>query len=269
MSDFETVLYKSSDSETWLSDPMGKIPNRAMYFGDGLFETMVYDGEQIRFWDFHSDRLSSGLTLLGFEDFKIPATEITHLADFYGSGKPLRIRWTVYREGLGKYSPESNLVSQVLHFQPFHPAPKVKEIAGFSESIFLVGNSFSSLKTISALPYVLANQEKVKKGLDELILLDNKGNISEGSASNIFWMKDGRVFTPSLSTGCIDGIGRRVLIEKLAQMGYEVNEGEFGQPDLLNADLVWVSNVTGISMIHQIENQKFDTNLPDFLENIL
>ena len=155
MSDFETVLYKSSDSETWLSDPMGRIPNRAMYFGDGLFETMVYDGEQIRFWDYHCQRLSSGLTLLGFEDFKVPATEITHLADFYGSGKPLRIRWTVYREGLGKYSPESNLVSQVLHFQSFHAAPKLKEIAGFLIVYFWSEMLFPHLKQFQRFPMSL------------------------------------------------------------------------------------------------------------------
>ena len=65
---------------------------------------------------------------------------------------------------------------------------------------------------MSALPYVMAGIEKQNRGLDDLIILSTKDHVSECIASNIFWLRKGTIYTPSLRSGCIEGIRRAQLI---------------------------------------------------------
>lgn len=111
----------------------------------------------------------------------------------------------------------------------------------------------------------MAAQERKDRELDELILLDQMGKVAEASASNIFWRKGNKVFTPSLSCGGIDGVGRRAILSKIPRL---ITEGVFGPNDLLKADQVWVSNVTGISYLEKIDSLEFSTEEWDPISGI-
>ncbi len=60
---------------------------------------------------------------------------------------------------------------------------------------------------------ILAKMEAVKKGYDEAILLDSKGYLSEGSGENLFLVRNGRIYTPPLSSSILDGITRRSVLD--------------------------------------------------------
>lgn len=265
MSEIDTVYGFLSKDQGWQKMTDFQVPNRAMNFGDGLVETMVFDGEKIRFFNFHLDRLIRGMKILRLEADKSGFEKLeSWIAEKY-AGMKLRIRWNLFRSGSGRYTPETNQSFQTLHFQALTFAPTVKPLASFAESISLYPFPWSSFKTLNALPYVMAAQEREARKLDELILLDHSGKVAEASASNIFWRKGKKVFTPSLACGGIDGIGRRAIMSKIPRL---ITEGVFGPNDLLKADQVWVSNVTGISYLEKIDSLEFSTDKWDPITEI-
>ncbi len=256
MSETETVYAFGPSSRAWHKASGFPIPNRAMNFGDGIFETMVFDGEKIRFFGHHLERVQLGMATLKLAGF---GPGFSGLEDWIGaaySGQKLRIRWNIFRGGAGKYTPETNESVQTLHVQAFSPAPQVKSQTAFAEGIVLYPAPWSRCKTLNALPYIIAAQERQARNLDELILMDYKGKVAEASSSNIFWRKGKRVFTPALECGCIAGVGRRAILEKIPRL---VTQGAFGSNELLSADQVWVSNVTGISYLEKIDSLEFST----------
>ena len=257
MSETDTVYIFDSKTEIWREGSEFPIPNRAMNFGDGLFETMVFDGGKIRFFDFHLERLRLGMDTLKIEGYSEAFGRLEGWIKERFAGQQLRVRWNVFRAGAGKFTPEINLASQTLHLQPLTCVGPVKEQAAFSEQISLYPHPWSSSKTLNALPYVLAAQEKKERGLDELILMDYRGKVAEASMANIFWRRGKKVFTPALECSCIAGVGRRAILEKIPRL---VTQGVFGTNELLSAEQVWVSNVTGVSYLEKIDSLEFSTD---------
>jgi branched-subunit amino acid aminotransferase/4-amino-4-deoxychorismate lyase len=258
MSETDTVYVFDSPTSTWLPASEFPVPNRAMNFGDGLFETMVFDGEKIRFFDYHIDRLQRGMRMLKIAGFGSRFLALQDWIKEVYPGQRLRIRWNVFRTGSGKYTPISNDAVQTLHIQVYSPSPQVKPKTSFSEQVVLFPFPWSPCKTLNALPYVLAAQEREERKLNELILTDHKGSVAEASSSNIFWRKGRKIFTPALECGCIAGVARRAIMEKVPRM---VTQGVFRPNELLGADQVWVSNVTGISYLEKIDSMEFSTEI--------
>jgi 4-amino-4-deoxychorismate lyase len=257
MSETDTVYVYSPDRSLWVKASEFTVPNRAMNYGDGIFETMVFDGEKIRFFDLHLDRLSKGLEVLRISADEAVFRKLQTWFVEQFPGQCLRIRWTHFRAGLGKYTPQTNDTVQMLQIQKFIQPPLIKARASFAESISLFPYPWSRFKTLNSLPYIMAAQERVDRQLDELILLDHTGKIAEASSSNIFWRKGKKVYTPALECGGIDGIARRAIISKIPRL---ITEGIFGPNDLLKAEQVWISNVTGISYLEKIDSLEFSTD---------
>lgn len=259
MIEIETFFQKSSSSETWFSGDSLNLHNRAMNFGDGLFETMLWDKSQIRFFDKHLQRLVAGMNVLGLDSEQVNGLALSEFLNSKFPEERMRVRWNVFRAGMGKYTPETSQVFQTLQISKFSSAPPAKLKIDVSLKIQLFPTIWSAYKTLNALPYVLANQERKERGLDEIILLDSRGYISESGASNIFWMKGGVVFTPGLSCSCINGVSRQVILAYLDRKKIAFKEGEFLPSELEDADQVFVSNCTGISYLGSFRFKEYST----------
>ena len=83
---------------------------------------------------------------------------------------------------------------------------------------------------------VLAKIESVKAGYDEAVMLNEQGYITDGSGENLFIVRDGRLTTPPISAGCLDGITRGSVITIARDLGYEVTEDNLVRTDLYNAE---------------------------------
>lgn len=236
--------------------------NRAFLFGDGIFETMVFADGQIRFFEDHQFRATQGLKRLHFKTHP-ELRKVTHfISNTFKTKQPLRVRWNIFRAGIGKYSPTENTHLEHLMVNEFKPASLIKNKAYISNNIKVNDSPWSGSKTLNALTYIMANVERQELSMDDVILKDASGNISEAGSSNIFWKKDKVYFTPSLATNCIDGIARRQIIKHLKTMDIPCRSGTFPVEDLLKADQVLTTNVTGVSYLRQIEGKSFDTT-PD------
>lgn len=101
----------------------------------------------------------------------------------------------------------------------------------------------------------LARVEALKNGYDEAIMLNHHGKIAEGSAENIFVVKDGQIFTPPLSSGCLAGITRDSVIQIIRAGGQEVTECELERDDLYSADEIFMTGTAAeVKSVAQIDD---------------
>lgn len=114
-------------------------------------------------------------------------------------------------------------------------------------------SALAGVKTISWLPNVWAVAEAQKEGFDEVVLLNERGEVAECTAANIFLVKGDRVFTPPLSSGCLEGVTRGILMEIAPEAGISVVEQTLKQEDFATADEVFISstnrNLIGVGEI--------------------
>ncbi|HSJ69823.1 MAG TPA: aminotransferase class IV [Anditalea sp.] len=244
--------------------------NRATLFGDGLFETMIFSKGKIRYKKSHLSRIAKGCKSLQLklDNFLILDQCETFINTSFPHLKEIRIRWNIYRDGLGKYTPETNKVCHQFILQIYHYTPPILKQAYINQSLNVPSLPWSNCKTLNALVYVMANLDRQKKKFDEVILLNNEGNICEAGAANLFWIKDSVYYTPSLRSNCIAGIGRKAIIKELKSRNIELVKGEFKPKEFLAADQVFTSNVTGLHYISQIDMREFDTTPIPFLEQL-
>jgi branched-chain amino acid aminotransferase len=106
----------------------------------------------------------------------------------------------------------------------------------------------AGVKVISWLDNVWNYYEAQQAGLDEVVLLNERGEVAECTAANIFCVKGGRVATPPASAGCLQGITRSVLLGIGAGVGAPVEEQVLRPEDLYAADEVFISS-TNRSML--------------------
>ncbi len=268
MNDFETNYIFNKDTQSWTRSSKFDIANRAMNFGDGLFESMVYLKNKIRFAENHMQRLENGLDILGMSNENIDIKSIEKVLQIDFPSENFRIRWNIFRSGAGTYTPISNGITQTLQIRNFLAPQKIKRFSYFSKKIKIFPTLWSQAKTLNSLTYVLANKERVELIMDEVILLDYRGFISEAGSSNIFWKIGSDVFTPSLDSSCVAGVGRAVILEELKSKGIKTNEGLFLPEHLAKASTVWISNAMGISYLENIEGVKYSTEPIPFLEKL-
>ena len=83
-----------------------------------------------------------------------------------------------------------------------------------------------------------------KAGFDETILLNERGSVAECTSANIFAVKDGEVWTPPQSDGCLGGITREVLLGEIRLAGVGISERSLRMEDLYEADEVFITSTT-------------------------
>lgn len=268
MSDFETNFILDSQTLSWRASNEFKIPNRAMNFGDGVFESMVFIDGSIRFGNKHMARLKYGMELLRLDTDTVMLEGIEGLIKSNFPAGNYRIRWNVFRAGAGIYTPTSHEVYQTLQIKEYVLPVNIKKTAYISKKIHVFPTFWCNSKTLNSLTYVLANQEREELEMDEVILLDQRGFVSEAGSSNVFWKIGAEIFTPSLKCSCIAGVGRAAILEQLRAQHLEIHEGMYLPEHLSKASSVWVSNAMGISYLEKINGVKYSTEPLPFLDKV-
>jgi branched-chain amino acid aminotransferase/4-amino-4-deoxychorismate lyase len=248
------------------------VCNRAFEYGDGVFETIIARNNTIYFWQDHFQRLLGGMKALYFDispSFTADYLQniIFEIAQKNNFSNYFRIKINVWRETGGLYTPQNNHYNWLVRVFPATEKHNIiKEKAVFFEDVRLVASNISPYKTLNALPYVLAGIYKQQQQADEVILLSHDDCIAETSASNIFWIKNNVIYYPSLACGGKKGILQTQIIRRAKELKIETQEGKFLKNDLLEAEVVFTSNVAGIESIQEIENTRYQTEHPYITE---
>jgi branched-chain amino acid aminotransferase len=142
----------------------------------------------------------------------------------------------------------------------------------------------AGVKTISWLNNVWAIAEAAKEGFDEVVMLNERGEVTECTSANIFVVRGEKVLTPPLNSGCLEGVTRGVLMEIAPEAGVSVVEQALRPEDLYSADEVFISS-TNRNLISAGEiagtklpapgpvcerlNELFDTYVTDYVSRRL
>ncbi|HEY8714553.1 MAG TPA: aminotransferase class IV [Candidatus Acidoferrum sp.] len=120
--------------------------------------------------------------------------------------------------------------------------------------------ALSGIKSISWLNNVWALAESNKEGFDEVVLLNERNEVAECTSANLFTVKNGKIATPPLNSGCLEGVTRGILMEIAPEAGVSIAEQTLHLDDLYNAEEVFMAstnrNLLGVSEIggHAIAN---------------
>ena len=134
------------------------------------------------------------------------------------------------------------------YFNGYHVT--VSRCAGPSSS------RFALVKSLDYGKYYNAYQEARAKGFNETLLVNPKGFIFEASRSNVFFLKDETVYTPSLTLGCLDGITRRLVMECARELKLPAKAIDPKLPDFLRCDEAFLTNtLIGVMPITQVDGK--------------
>jgi aminodeoxychorismate lyase len=242
--------------------------DRGFLYGDGVFETLrIYNSKPFLF-DRHIGRLSHGLGSLFIGDKYSFSEYLEYTRELIKRNNVtngvLRIQAT---RGPGKrgYSTTGNYDPTVLI--SLHEAPNVDpnnvQPVKLATSIQILSDHdpFSTLKTTNKLANIVALREAEKAGMDDALLTNHNGNITEASGSNVFWVKGNALFTPPVSSGCLSGITRGMILELAITMNLPTTQQNITPVVLSDTESVFLTNsVREIQPVIQIDNKPIGTS---------
>lgn len=235
------------------------VTNRGFRFGDLAFESVRMANGAICFIDDHVDRFSKAMKALKMDIpkwFTVAETEkaFDKLKELNKLGLGGRARMTAYRNSGLTYKPEGNEVSILLEIRPYTDVTYVLNDKGLTIGVYNENvkhhTTFSQFKTGNSLLYTMAALYSTQHKFDEAIILNEDGRVVETTSSNIFMVKNGVLFTPPLSDGCIAGVMRRNLIEIAEEGGLKVKEQSMAPAAFETADEIFLTNtITGVRWV--------------------
>ncbi|MBC7451861.1 MAG: aminotransferase class IV [Cytophagales bacterium] len=253
------------------------IENRALQYGDGVFETMIYKNGSVSFLNDHLIRLRKAMACLELtnedcmndQSLQDIIQELLLKNSLTGSA---RIKVLVHRTWGGLYAPTSNEgILSILVSEQAPPALLVKDYIVFSDDTRNYYHKASSFKTVSSGRYVMAGLEMKRRKANDIIIMDIDGNLSECLQANLFWVRNNEVYTPSIETGCIDGIIRKQIKHYCEEHSIRFHASFFPLVELERAEVVFAGNVAGLAAFKKIEAVSFQTEHPllDALRTLL
>jgi 4-amino-4-deoxychorismate lyase len=216
----------------------------SFFFGRGIFETILVKEKPILL-EKHIQRINKGAEDLHINK-KISIDEVVALIrDFNIENTAMKIVLT-----------EENVVITTRQI----PYTKEQYERGFKITLSdVLRNSTSRLNFVKSVNYIeniLEKEKAAQKGFNEVIFLNEKGKLTEGSCTNLFFIKDGEIFTPHLKCGLLDGIVRQWIIEN-----FQVNQGEYDLENLYQADEIFLTNsLMGVMSVYSFNNNAYLQN---------
>src|SRR5690606_4490088 len=255
------------------------VDSRALRYGDGLFETMLYQGGEIRFLHLHVDRLQRGMQKLQLEQSSMfDAYFIKKITDDLIRknnmlGQRVRVRLIVFREGGGIYTPVTNKSAFILQVHKLETEVRDKKVGLIVDLFTEVKKPYSdlsALKTNNALAYVLAGNFKRKFDYDDVFILNQEGFLCEALTSNIFVYFDKVLYTPALNQGCVEGIMRKVVMDMAADEGIPVVEAQINPEIMKKADELFCTNaVQGIQWVMGYKQKRYFNKISRLMQEKL
>jgi branched-chain amino acid aminotransferase len=244
------------------------LNNRALNYGDGIFESMRYANGRINFWEDHYFRLMASMRIVRMEiplsyspEYLEEQIRLTLKANEL-SGQPARIKFLAYRKSGGLYTPQTNDVEYIITTYPLEGSKFELNENGLVVDVFKdfykQKSLLSNIKSTSAQLYVVASIYKKENKLDECIILNDDRAVCEAISANVFIVKGEEVYTPPLSDGCLKGVMRKNVITSLKKLGFSVHEKSFSPFEIQKADEMFVTNATlGVRWVSSFKKKQF------------
>ena len=256
------------------------VNNRAFLYGDGVFESMKIVDQKILFLEDHYFRLMASMRIVRMEipmNFTMEFFEeqILSLAKANNCADSARVRITVYRNEGGNYLPLKRSVSYLINCTPLENKLYSNDFKSYEvdlyKDFYIAKQLLSTLKTTNKILNVTASIYADENGLDNCLLLNESKNVAEALQGNVFMVLNGKLITPPLSEGCLNGVMRKQILNLASKIeGLEVAEVEISPFDLQKADELFITNVIkGIQSISKYRKKEFENPLATQLVTLL
>ncbi len=244
-------------------EPVLLASNRGYRYGDGLFETMKVQKGKILLTDYHFERLFAGIALLRFQMPRLflrqrTEDEILSLCKKNQCENLGRVRLSVFRGNGGLYD-EDKALQYLIECWPLNESVNKLNGNGLVIDVYPDAekscDKFSNLKSANFLPYSMAAMFAKENKLNDSLLLNSNGTIADSTIANLFIIKNGVVITPGLEDGCVNGVMRKYLIEKIQTTDYELRVEAVTVSNLKAADEIFLTNaINGIRWVRQFRD---------------
>ncbi len=244
------------------------INDRGLQYGDGLFETIAVEKSSLLCWDEHLNRLQLGCKRLkiSIPDKKILEDETSSLIKSVDRGV-IKIIITRGQGGRGYALPSNVEPSRIISLYPWPEYPNENYSSGINVRIcdyrYVQNSALAGIKHLNRLEQVLARSEWTDNSITEGFVMDQEGNVIEGTMSNFFCFINGTLCTPDLSACGVDGIIRDKIIELAPDLkiDIEIEIKKISLETLNNADEVFVCNsIMGVCPVKMIDKKIFSVS---------
>jgi len=252
--------------------------------GWGLFTTMrIFQGEAFAY-ERHWRRLEKDATRIRLPFPFDPGDVRRHLGELLAANKVVEGTARIYiiYNRVGSWRSDESLpeVDLILCTSAL-PAYSEHARLGIAENGRHAASPLAGVKTTSWLNNVWHLDEAQRAGWTEVILLNERGEVAECTSANIFCVKDGKIYTPPLSSGCLEGVTRSLLFEIAPRAAVSLSEKTLKMDDLYAADEVFITSTNrsllGVSeisghryavvmgpIVHKLE-QAFDATMREYV----
>ena len=268
MINFNGNLVKSTENS--LAD------NRGFLFGDAVFETLKVVNNNILFLEDHYFRLMSSMRILRMEipmNFTMEFIEkqVLELVQNNDIENSARVRMTVFRNTGGFYLPHTNEISYLVQSTELNSKEYVLNSNRYEVDLFkdfyVTKQLLSSIKSTNKAVQIVGSIFAAENDLQNCLLLNDSKNVIEALNGNLFMLKEGKLTTPPVSEGCLNGIMRKQVLAIAKTMDVEVEETPISPFDLQKADELFLTNViSGIQSITKYRKKDFSTG---FASNLI
>jgi len=149
------------------------------------------------------------------------------------------------------------------------PAHSAEARLGVAEQGRHAASALAGVKTTAWLNNVWHLAEAQKAGWTEVILLNERGEVAECTSANIFCVKDGAVLTPPLSSGCLEGVTRSVLLEIAARAGVSMREKTLTMEDLYASEEVFITSTNRTLLgVSEISGHRYDVVMGPIVQKL-
>ncbi len=258
------------------SNSLLSASNRSFLYGDGVFDTLKVVNNKILFLEDHYFRLMASMRIVRMQiptNFTLEFIEnqILNTAIKNNCGDSARIRFTVFRNDGGFYTPETRTISYVIQASALES--KIYSISNADYEVDLYKDFFiskqllSTIKTTNKMINITGGIYAQENDFQNCLLLNNEKNVVEALNGNLFMLMGNTLITPPIDEGCLNGIIRKQILaiaRKIEEL--EVVEKPISPFDLQKADELFITNViTGIQPITKYRKKSYTTNLANQL----
>ncbi len=228
-------------------NPLIEFSDRGFQYGDGLFETIEVIESHPVFLNLHFERLAQGCEKLkiSFRSFDLLEQEIKNLTRDQNHAV-LKIILTRGSGGRGYQQPAPVIPTRVVSLYPFPDFPVLFETEGiklrFCSTRLGLNPNLAGIKHLNRLDQILARAEWQSGDYQEGLMLDINNHVIEGTMSNLFIVKENRLFTPKLDLCGVKGIIRQLVFQAAQELGISVTEIHLTKQQCFEADELFLTN---------------------------
>ncbi|HHJ35112.1 MAG TPA: aminodeoxychorismate lyase [Gammaproteobacteria bacterium] len=252
------------------------IDDRAIHYGDGLFETILCKDRRLYYWSQHYARLQRSAEKIKLEcpDEKVLLDDIARLLGDSGNGEAHAIKIIVTR---GSGHPRGYLFDKKItpdHLVFISPIDKnyssLLSLQLLSGDLFVceqqasINRNLAGLKHLNRLENVLARNEwRDEAGPDfiEGLMLNADRHVIEGTMSNLFTVKDQQLCTPRLELSGVRGVMRDAVLDIARDNGIDISVRDMRIEEICDMDELFITNsLIGMKKINHITDKKFTEN---------